>query len=175
MKQQITVSYERLPIFCFLCGILGHGESNCPLRYEQGFVEPHEGFPHDSWMWATTDSRDSSTNTSRSPLTGLHGDVDVGVRRATRTGSDIFSFASKSAESGMHQDNVNLNTAWQTSTHWDHTALSATEKSGESHAAITRQRITVISKKRKTKEVALTEIDMGVKSHSSSYGMRKIT
>lgn len=45
-KQWLPVAYERLPTFCFLCGILGHVEANCPKRYEDGFVEPAEGLPY---------------------------------------------------------------------------------------------------------------------------------
>lgn len=29
----VTIRYERLPTFCFQCGILGHGENFCQLNY----------------------------------------------------------------------------------------------------------------------------------------------
>lgn len=48
-KQWLPVAYERLPTYCFLCSILGHGEVNCPKRYEEGFVEPESGLPYGSW------------------------------------------------------------------------------------------------------------------------------
>lgn len=32
-KTWYQVSYEKLPAFCLLCGILGHGEAKCPNRY----------------------------------------------------------------------------------------------------------------------------------------------
>ncbi|PNY15691.1 hypothetical protein L195_g012392 [Trifolium pratense] len=35
----VFFKYERLGIFCFLCGVLGHTESFCPKRVEPGFVE----------------------------------------------------------------------------------------------------------------------------------------
>lgn len=39
-KQWLHVVYERLSTFCFLYGILGHGEAKCPTRYEENYVEP---------------------------------------------------------------------------------------------------------------------------------------
>lgn len=58
-QQWLTVAYEKLPLFCFLCGILGHGEGNCPLRYEEGFEEVEGEFSYGSWMRAIGDGRDS--------------------------------------------------------------------------------------------------------------------
>lgn len=39
-KEWLSVTYERLPIFRFLCGVIGHMEDKCPARYEEGFLEP---------------------------------------------------------------------------------------------------------------------------------------
>lgn len=33
-KEWLPDTYECLPTFCFLCGVLGYGEANCPTRYE---------------------------------------------------------------------------------------------------------------------------------------------
>lgn len=30
----INFKYERVPTFCFVCGIIGHGESMCPVAYK---------------------------------------------------------------------------------------------------------------------------------------------
>lgn len=35
----MTVFYECLPVFCFKCGLVGHGEGSCPL----GLGEPASG------------------------------------------------------------------------------------------------------------------------------------
>lgn len=61
MKEQrekcwYRVTYERLPMFCLLCGILGHGQAQCLTRYEDDFVEPDEGMPFRNWLRATGDS-----------------------------------------------------------------------------------------------------------------------
>lgn len=50
------MSYERLPTFCFLCGILGHGEAKCPLRYEEEFVAPEGELPYGNWLRATSET-----------------------------------------------------------------------------------------------------------------------
>ncbi|XP_012849901.1 PREDICTED: uncharacterized protein LOC105969674 [Erythranthe guttata] len=46
----VAFTYERLPKFCFLCGIIGHGEQRCPMRYEDNFVDPGEDLPYGTWM-----------------------------------------------------------------------------------------------------------------------------
>lgn len=56
-RQWLQVAYERLPFFCFLCGILGHGEEDCPARYAEDFIEPEKGLPYGIWMRATDETR----------------------------------------------------------------------------------------------------------------------
>lgn len=42
--------YEKLPNFCFLCGILGHEEVNCPKIYVDNFIEPDGELSYGNWM-----------------------------------------------------------------------------------------------------------------------------
>ncbi|XP_012837518.1 PREDICTED: uncharacterized protein LOC105958060 [Erythranthe guttata] len=86
-KVWVTVTYERLPNFCFLCGILGHGAGKCPLRYEEGFIDPGENLPYGTWLRASTDP---SRETSRLPLQANHHSKASLAPR----GSGIFSFTS---------------------------------------------------------------------------------
>lgn len=45
-KQWVSITYEWLPSFCFLCGMVGHIEKKFPLRFEEGFVDPGQNFPY---------------------------------------------------------------------------------------------------------------------------------
>ncbi|CAH9127491.1 unnamed protein product [Cuscuta epithymum] len=38
VKHWVDFKYEKLPSFCFICGIIGHSDKLCPLKYEEGFV-----------------------------------------------------------------------------------------------------------------------------------------
>lgn len=54
----------------FLCGILGHEETNCPKRYMEGFVEPADCFPYCQWLRATSDAREGQVTTPKYPRPG---------------------------------------------------------------------------------------------------------
>ncbi|CAH9051738.1 unnamed protein product [Cuscuta epithymum] len=34
----VDFQYEKLPNFCFICGVIGHSEKSCPPVYEEGLV-----------------------------------------------------------------------------------------------------------------------------------------
>ncbi|KAL0409479.1 UNVERIFIED_CONTAM: hypothetical protein Sradi_1882300 [Sesamum radiatum] len=52
--QQIWLLYERLPNFCYICGVLGHIAKSCPKQYEEGYIDPGENTQYGSWMRAPT-------------------------------------------------------------------------------------------------------------------------
>ncbi|KAL0355630.1 UNVERIFIED_CONTAM: hypothetical protein Sradi_4009900 [Sesamum radiatum] len=46
----VTFTYDRLPNFCYLCGLLGHIAKFCRLRYEEDFVDLGDSYPYGSWL-----------------------------------------------------------------------------------------------------------------------------
>jgi hypothetical protein len=40
----VSFKYERLGVFCYICGIMGHTDSFCPRRLEPGYVEGVQGW-----------------------------------------------------------------------------------------------------------------------------------
>lgn len=43
------VSYERLPMFCYCCGHLGHSEGDCTVNEEKEAVDPAT-FQYGNWL-----------------------------------------------------------------------------------------------------------------------------
>ncbi|KAK2353425.1 hypothetical protein QL285_091046 [Trifolium repens] len=43
----VTFKYEKLGIFCFLCGIMGHGENRCEVRYSMEQDDGRRGWSAD--------------------------------------------------------------------------------------------------------------------------------
>ncbi|KAK4428895.1 hypothetical protein Salat_1189400 [Sesamum alatum] len=77
----VTFTYERLGNFCYLCGIIGHVDSICDLRYADDFVDPGTNMPYGPWL------RASSRGRSSAPTFGQPG---VGRPRASLRGAHIF-------------------------------------------------------------------------------------
>ena len=48
----VDFKYERLNVFCFICGLLGHTKKNCPSLYEQTTAITAKPYGH--WMKAPT-------------------------------------------------------------------------------------------------------------------------
>ncbi|KAK4434729.1 hypothetical protein Salat_0635700 [Sesamum alatum] len=75
----VTFTYERLGNFCYLCGIIGHVDSICDLRYADDFVDPGINMPYGPWLHASSRGRSltppfgpSSASRPRSSLRGAH-------------------------------------------------------------------------------------------------------
>ncbi|KAK4397799.1 hypothetical protein Sango_1255400 [Sesamum angolense] len=46
----VSFTYERLPNFCYLCGLLGQVDRNCVRCYEEGFVESGGELQYGEWL-----------------------------------------------------------------------------------------------------------------------------
>jgi hypothetical protein len=42
----VSFKYERLGVFCYICGIMGHTDAFCPRRLEPGYVDGTRGWGH---------------------------------------------------------------------------------------------------------------------------------
>lgn len=40
VSKWISFTYERLPVYCYLCGIIRHLEMKCDLRFRENIVDP---------------------------------------------------------------------------------------------------------------------------------------
>lgn len=91
-RKWVAFSYELMPLYCFLCGIVGHMEKRCPTRYQQGFVDPGKDFQFGEWMKATSKGEGDrgiplplqpvSTLTNRVPSKTVRGTNAFDVGRA---------------------------------------------------------------------------------------------
>ncbi|XP_012834055.1 PREDICTED: uncharacterized protein LOC105954917 [Erythranthe guttata] len=91
-KTWISFTYERLPNFCFLCGVLGHGENRCPTRYEENFVDPGTDLPYGTWLRASTLRDGEHTRLPLQPLPTNRMESPMGNNEVLR-GGNIFSFS----------------------------------------------------------------------------------
>ncbi|KAL0433047.1 UNVERIFIED_CONTAM: hypothetical protein Slati_2639000 [Sesamum latifolium] len=51
------LTYERLPNFCYLCGLLGHIDKYCELRFDDNFHDPGGETPYGPWLRAPIPTR----------------------------------------------------------------------------------------------------------------------
>lgn len=139
--------------------MLGHGEEDCPTRYEDCFVEPECGFPYGSWMRASDENRRSTGTlwTPQRPVVSGKSPLTVPVHG--KTGADIFSLGA-SAERRNENWNPNVNSGGSEGRIQARRLEQSdkSEQSGESQTGGARRRIRIPLNKRKAKEVSTEEI-----------------
>ena len=72
-RHWVDYKYERLPVFCHFCGILGHDLKHCPAHYEESKRSTALDYQYGDWLKATN-------GRNRSPLrqrTSTHGAVSL--------------------------------------------------------------------------------------------------
>lgn len=53
-RKWVAFTYELMPLYCYLCCIVGHMEKRCPSRYHKDFVDPRSNFSFGEWLNATS-------------------------------------------------------------------------------------------------------------------------
>lgn len=105
-KEWFHVPYERLPLFCFLCGLIGHGEVKCPSRFEEDFVDPVGELPYGIWLRATSDR--PPTNNTRLPLqaVGSRPSLNLQPMNEVRRGGNIFELQKENRPALRLNENI---------------------------------------------------------------------
>ncbi|KAL0437463.1 UNVERIFIED_CONTAM: hypothetical protein Sradi_0454200 [Sesamum radiatum] len=49
-EHMICFSYERLPNFCYICGVLGHIAKFCETQFHEGFEDPGDDLQYGPWL-----------------------------------------------------------------------------------------------------------------------------
>ncbi|KAK4422121.1 hypothetical protein Salat_2163100, partial [Sesamum alatum] len=83
----VNFTYERLGNFCYLCGVLGHVDTLCELRYADDFVDPGSPVPYGPWLRAFGSGRPTA------------GPFNFGRSLSRLRGSNIFGNFSSPAVS----------------------------------------------------------------------------
>jgi hypothetical protein len=90
----VDVKYERLPDFCFICGLIGHVSKDCSTPVEEDWRKP-EGYRYGNWLRAPNNSLGEQRGTHfTSGVKGVktkHPNVSlekVGMCREDQTSSD---------------------------------------------------------------------------------------
>ncbi|XP_031126222.1 uncharacterized protein LOC116028601 [Ipomoea triloba] len=83
----VTLRYERLPSFCFHCGIIGHADKFCPEAFDKPMQSTER--PFGSWMRAG--GRRGGTTTPNKWLVLDQSTAGMSARALGRSGSPVTS------------------------------------------------------------------------------------
>lgn len=99
----MAFTYERMPLHCYLCGLVGHLEKRCPSCFNDDFVDPGSEFPFGEWLKAG-----EVGGTSHLPLQPLQSPT-VRPRPTPVRGLQIFEFESQDSQRPFNnKENVSL-------------------------------------------------------------------
>lgn len=88
-----------MPVYCYLCGVVGHLEKKCPLRYQEDFIDPGAEFPFGEWLKAaTTGPQGSGGRTVMG--NGLLGTQTLGAQERVRGARSLEGAARGTRSSG---------------------------------------------------------------------------
>ncbi|XP_012840835.1 PREDICTED: uncharacterized protein LOC105961138 [Erythranthe guttata] len=160
-KEWVSFTYEKLPNFCFLCGIIGHGENKCHLRYEANFVDPGEQLPYGPWMRASVTNSGEPARLPLQPMNNTNQNSTKSPSIGKTRGVNIFEFTSQGvAIRGFEPSSVekeNLNTEFMDESNLINNAVHV--QTLENTASPARKIISIPKKNRKKKAEEIPALD----------------
>jgi len=100
----VDFKYERLNIFCFICGLLGHTEKNFPSLYEQTTTITAKPYGH--WMKAPT-RRNLMNSDDRWLRSNPPGEEEMKLGSCTNSVEAMVVDLEGAVKSGLNEGNNN--------------------------------------------------------------------
>ncbi|KAL0320275.1 UNVERIFIED_CONTAM: hypothetical protein Sradi_5289000 [Sesamum radiatum] len=108
-QSTVSFSYERLSLFCYICGMVGHIAQNCEKQYEDGYVDSGEEKQYGPWLSAAVNRRPprrfagDSRQAVRPPLGNLSELLRMKRGNESRRGMSIFESIDATRDYVLHE------------------------------------------------------------------------